>query len=303
MEFKVALAQINSVCGDVDGNLKRMCSLIERAAGLEAEMIVFPEMCLCGYMVMDGKDFETFYRCVQRLDGESIRKLSSLASKTGLHIVFGAPTEPSKQRGVVYNSAILLEPDGKVNVYNKVHLPTGKYGRGVFFEHLYCRPGEEMKVCDTRLGRIGLQVCRDFAFPEASRIYGYCDVDIIINISAAPVTSKRLFDMVLPVRAFENAAYLVYVNVAGEQRGVSFFGHSRVIDPLGRVTVECKVGEEDFKVGIINLEAMRKMRMKVPIKKDILPIETYQHLLDKLRCKLRNEAEGESGKVPARTSS
>lgn len=278
----MALAQINSICGDVEENLERMRHFIERAADSGAEMIVFPEMCLCGYMVMNGRDFETFYKCVQQLDSNPIRELTSLASEKWIHVVFGAPMEDPAKRGVVYNSAVLIEPGGRVNVYNKIHLPTGRYGEGVFFEHMYCKPGSELKMCKTSLGKIGLQVCRDFAFPEASRAYCYAGADMIVNISAAPITSKRFFDIVLPVRAFENSVFYIYVNVAGRQEGVEFFGHSRIIDPLGETVVECKVGEEDFVIGTIDLDFMRNARMRVPVLKDMLPFEVYLELARKL---------------------
>lgn len=283
MEFNVSLAQINSECGNVEKNLEKMCGLIETAASSDAKLVVFPEMSLCGYMVMDGKDFETFYRCVQQPDSYPVRKIASTASELGIHVVFGAPMENPARRGVIHNSAVLVEPSGKIHVYNKLHLPTGRYGEGTFFEHMYCKPGDSLKLCSTSLGKIGLQVCRDFAFPEAARAYCYAGADLIINISAAPHTSKPFFDMVLPVRAFENAAYLVYVNAAGEQRGVNFFGHSRIIDPLGRTLTECKTGEEDFKTGTINLEHERKTRMKNPILKDMLPFKLYTELTEKLK--------------------
>ncbi len=279
MEFKVALAQINSECGNVEKNLKKMCEIVYATANLDAKLVVFPEMSLCGYMVMNGKDFETFYKCVQQLDSHPVKKLASLASELGVHMVFGAPMENPARRGVIHNSAVLVEPSEKIHIYNKVHLPTGKYGKGIFFEHMYCKPGDCLKLCSTSLGKIGLQVCRDFAFPEVAR----AGADIIVNISAAPQTSKPFFDMVLPVRAFENAVYLVYVNAAGEQSGVKFFGHSRIIDPLGRTTTECNTGEEDLKIGTINLEHVRKARMEIPILKDMLSFKTYIELAEKLK--------------------
>ncbi|MEM1659291.1 MAG: carbon-nitrogen hydrolase family protein [Candidatus Jordarchaeales archaeon] len=296
MEFKVALAQMSSARGDVEGNLEKMRRFVEEAAASGAEIVVFPEMCLCGYTVMDGRDFETFHKCVQSLDSPPIRKLSRLSSKSNIHIVFGAPMEDPARKGVVYNSAVLLEPDGGVHVYNKIHLPTGRYGESTFYEHMYCKPGSELKLCETRLGRIGLQVCRDYAFPEVSRAYCYAGVDVIVNISAAPATSKRFFDIILPARALENSSFLVYVNAVGKYGDVEFFGGSRIINPLGETVVECKTGEEELAVGTISLEQLRETRTRLPILKDVQPPEFYNKLTRKILDEDCRQKTGKKGR-------
>ncbi|MHA1595637.1 MAG: carbon-nitrogen hydrolase family protein [Candidatus Baldrarchaeia archaeon] len=268
MRFKVALAQMNSICGDVEKNLAKMEELVVRASKEGAKMVVFPEMCLSGYMVMDGKDFQTIFRCAETVDGPSVKRMKKLSEDHGIYIVFGMPLESNTVRGVIFNSAILVMPSGEVGVYRKTHLPTGNLGGTTYYEGLYCQAGDSFPVFDTELGRIGLEICYDFAFPEVTRILAIKGADIVINISAGPESSKPFFDAILPVRAMENGIFLIYVNVAGEQRGYRFFGHSRIFDPLGRVVLECAVGKEDFKVGTIDLGQIKMMRSLLPAFKD-----------------------------------
>ncbi|MHA1631903.1 MAG: carbon-nitrogen hydrolase family protein, partial [Candidatus Freyarchaeota archaeon] len=107
MEYKVALAQMNSKVGDVEANLEKMANLIGRARDEGAKLTVFPEMCLSGYMVMDGKDFKTFYECAETIDGPSVEAMRSQARENDMYIIFGMPLESSEVKGIFYNSSIL----------------------------------------------------------------------------------------------------------------------------------------------------------------------------------------------------
>ncbi len=280
MEYKVALAQMNSKVGDVEANLEKMANLIGRARDEEAKLTVFPEMSLSGYMVMDGKDFKTFYECAETIDGPSVEAMRNQARENDMYIIFGMPLESSEVKGIFYNSSILVEPSGNVHVYNKVHLPTGNYLNATLFEGLYCQNGSSFPLCETEIGNIGMQICHDFIFPEVSRIYTLKGADILVNISAGPVETKIGFDTILPARAQENAIFFIYVNVPGEQRGARFFGHSRIIHPMGMPIVECEVEKEDFKVASINLDEVRNMRTLSPHLKDRRRSEVYDEILE-----------------------
>lgn len=280
MEYKVALAQTNSIVGDVKANLEEMEGLIKRAKDEGAKLTVFPEMCVSGYMVMDGKDFKTFYQCAEPIDGTSVETVKKQAKENDMHVIFGMPLESSEVKGKFYNSSILVEPDGRVHVYKKIHLPTGKYIIMELFEGLYCQSGSGFPLCETKIGNIGLEVCYDLLFPEVSRIYALKGAEVLVNISAGPVGTESNYDLFLSARAQENAIYIIFVNIAGEQRGMNFFGHSRIIHPSGLPIIECEVEKEDFKVASINLGELRELRSLTPYLRDRRNPEVYKDILE-----------------------
>jgi len=267
-KFKLALAQITSEPGNLEANLKKMLAYIERAGAEGAAMIIFPEMCLPGYMVMDGKDFHNFFALATDFTDPATAELLKAAEKNHLHIIYGASTKSPRVEGIYYNSAVLLTPQGLIEVYHKSHLPTGNHGGCVFYEGLYAKHGNEFPLIELKEVKLGMQVCFDAFFPEVSRILAIKGAELLVNISAAPLTSKPSFDKILPARALENACYFAYVNVAGPQAGITFFGHSRILNPLGMPVLELKPDKEDFGVAELNPELLAGLRRQLDMLRD-----------------------------------
>lgn len=283
MEYRVALAQMDSIVGDVESNLDKMAVFIKRAKDEGAKLTVFPEMCVSGYMVMDGKDFKTFYQCAETINGPSVKAMKEQAKENDMYIIFGMPLESREAKRKFYNSSILVEPNGKVQVYKKVHIPMGKYMIIDLYEGMYCQYGSSFPICETEIGNIGMTVCYDIIFPEVSRILALKGADILINISAGFVGSEVGYDVFLPARAQENIIFLIFVNTAGEQRGTRFFGRSRIIHPTGLPILECEIEKEDFKVAGINLDELRNLRSLTPYMKDRRSPEVYKEILEEFR--------------------
>ena len=114
-------------------------------------------MSLTGYVVKDQ-----IYELAEPIPGPSVQKVEALAKKTGMHIIFGMPEVSEKTKATLYNTAVLVGPDGYIGKYHKMYFPT----HSVFEEKRYFRPGYQPARFDTALGKIGLTICYDVFFPE-----------------------------------------------------------------------------------------------------------------------------------------
>lgn len=218
--MEIAIAELAPVPGDVGPNVARAGELLRASP---AALTILPELFLTGYRVGDR-----FHRLALRPDDPRLGPLRSAARETGRAVVFGAPTVGAR-RGEVANSVVLLRPDGSEFVQTKRYLPTyGPFEEGAIFSATDTSSpaplGEEL---------LGLSICYDAFFPEVFRTLALDGATMFVCVSAAPVTSRRLFEKVLPARAVENAAPLVYVNRVGVEDGIVFGGGSQAYDARG----------------------------------------------------------------------
>jgi predicted amidohydrolase len=267
--FKVALAQISCRRGDKTENIRKIEDNVVRAKKQGAELVIFPELSVTGYVLRDQ-----VYELAETIPGRSTEILEKLARKTGTYIVFGVPELSDKTQATIYNAAVLVGPDGLIGKYRKMYLPT----HSVFEEKRYFRPGYQSAVFETELGKIGLIICYDVFFPEVSRLTRLKGAQLIVCISASPATRRAFFEILTTARAIENTAFLAYVNLVGIEDGLQFWGGSRLIGPNGRVLAETKYDKEDLVIGDVNYTDIRPIETFVPILKDLRP-----ELFDKLK--------------------
>jgi len=268
-KFKVALAQITCKRGDKKGNIRKIEDNVVRARKQGAELVIFPELSVTGYVLRDQ-----IYELAETIPGQSTNILEKLAGKTGTHIVFGLPELSDKTQATIYNAAVLVGPDGFIGKYRKMYLPT----HSVFEEKRYFRPGYQTAVFETELGKIGLIICYDIFFPEVSRLTRLKGARLIICISASPVTRRTFFETLTTARAIENTAFLAYVNLVGIENGLQFWGGSRLIGPNGKVVAKTKYDKEDLMIGEVDYSDIKPIETFVPILKDLRP-----ELFDKLK--------------------
>jgi len=218
--MEIALAELAPVPGDVERNVARAAEVVRAAP---AALVVFPELYLTGYRVGDR-----FHRLAIRETEPRLTPLMEVVEGTGRSVVVGAPTV-GRRRGEVENSVLLLRPDGTRFTQGKRYLPTyGPFEEGGIFS-----PTETSQAAPLGPERVGLAICYDAFFPEVFRALALDGANLFVCVSAAPVTSRRLFEKVLPSRAVENAAPLVYVNRVGVEDGIVFGGGSRGYDARG----------------------------------------------------------------------
>ncbi len=255
---------------DRETNLERIEAAVVQASGQGASLVVFPELSLTGYVLRDQ-----IYELAEHIPGPSIRTLESVAKEANIHIVFGMPELSRKTKATVYNTSVLIGPQGYIGKYRKMYLPT----HSVFEEKRYFRPGYQPAALDTNLGRIGLVICYDIFFPEVSRLTRLAGAKLIVCISASPAIRKAFFETLTVARAIENTAFLAYVNLVGVEDGLQFWGGSRLIGPQGKILAQAKYDEPDMVFGEVDYADMRTVETFVPTLRDLRP-ELFEKLRD-----------------------
>lgn len=254
MPFEVALVQARPVLGDVKANAARVIESLRRE---HAELVVFPELFLSGYAVRDG-----FSTLALDLDAPVVRELAEACRATGKALVVGAPTR-APQRGVIHNSLLLVTPDGRVQTYDKVYLPTFS----LFEEDQFFREGTRLPVFELTLGgekvRLGLCICYDLFFPEVTKALALRGADVIVCASASPTPSRASFEAVFPARAVETTCHVLFTNLAGPQDAAIFWGGAQAWSPRGTLLAKAPYDEEhtlSVRVDLADVEEARRRR-------------------------------------------
>jgi predicted amidohydrolase len=267
--IKLALAQISSKRENKEENIRKIEKLTLKAKEQGADLVIFPELSLTGYVVRDQ-----IYELAETVPGPSVERIEALAKKTGMHIIFGMPELSEKTKATIFNTAVLISPEGFVGKYRKMYLPT----HSVFEEKRYFRPGYQTASFKTDLGNIGLCICYDIFFPEVLRLTRLQGAQLIVCISASPAVRRGYFEVLTVARALENTAYLAYVNLAGVEDGLQFWGGSRLVSPTGDVVAKAKYDEEDLIMCEVDYNDLRTAETFIPTLRDLRP-----ELFDKLK--------------------
>jgi predicted amidohydrolase len=273
-KIKIALAQISCRREDKAENLKKIEKTMIRAKKQATDLVIFPELSLTGYIVRDQ-----IYELAETIPGPSTKIIENITKKTKTHIVFGMPELSPKTQATIYNTAVLVGPEGFIGKYRKMYLPT----HSVFEEKRYFRPGHQTAVFDTKLGKIGLIICYDIFFPEVSRLTRLNGAQLIVCISASPATRRAFFETLTVARAMENTAFLAYVNLAGIEDGLQFWGGSRLVGPNGKILVQAKYDDDDFVMCDVDYADIRSVETFVPTLRDLRP-----ELFDELKSQAKN---------------
>lgn len=268
-KIKIALCQISCKREDKEANLQKMENLTLKAKQRGADLAIFPEMSLTGYVVLDQ-----VYELAEPVPGPSVARVEELAEKAGMHVIFGMPELSEKTKGTIYNTAVLVGPKGFIGKYRKMYLPN----HSVFEEKRYFRPGYEPAAFQTEIGNIGLTICYDVFFPEVFRLARLKGAQLIVCISASPAVRRGYFEILTAARALENTAFLAYVNLSGVEDGLQFWGGSRLVCPTGDVAAEAKYDLEDFVVCDVDFDDLKTAETFIPTLRDL-----RSELFDKLK--------------------
>lgn len=261
-KVRLALAQMSSKRGDKQENLQRMERIISEAKDQSAELVIFPELCVTGYINRDR-----FYELAETVPGSTTEKIEGITRQKDLHVIFGIPEMSEKTKGTLYNTAVFIGPDGLIGKYRKMALPT----HSVFEEKRYFRAGHQPAAFSTNLGNVGLCICYDLFFPEVIRLTRLKGAKLIVCISASPAVRKEYFEILTAARAIENTAYLAYVNLTGVEEGLQFWGGSRLVSPTGRVLAKAKYDEPDMVLCDVDFEDLQPAEAFIPTLRDLRP--------------------------------
>lgn len=219
--FTATAVQFDPTVGPAtDGTLERM---VEHIRSVDTDLVVFPELATTGYAI-----FDRLPDIAEPIPGPTTDTLGAAAAQSDTHVLFGMPA--TTDSGVT-NSAVWLDRDGDVLArYDKIH----RWGR----ERDPYEQGDSYCIVDADIGRIGVQICYDLNFPEASLAMAREEVDLVVNLSAWSVPLASDWHRLLPARAVENGAYLLGCNRAGHEGETVFCGASKSIAPDGTVLSE-----------------------------------------------------------------
>lgn len=283
---KVSLAQVNAIPGDKRANLKKAKQLILQARKKGADLIVFPELYLTGYAL---ENMEGLFDLAETIPGRSTEELLRYSKKYNIYIICGMPAQDPNNPYFFYNASVLLGPEGVCGTYYKTHLATFPYVNGpgrVCAEGAYFKPGNEISVFPTRIGRIGICICYDLKFPEVSRILSLKGAEIIVCIAAADLLFEEGIRITAQTRARENFVYYIYVNYTGRQAWpkAKFFGEAMIFDPYGVEVIKGTLnksnqGKEELIVEDLDLKKVYQARKSAYSLRDRRP-EIYKYLCE-----------------------
>jgi len=262
-EVNVVIAQISCRVGDKEGNIKAIEKNITKAKRKGANLVIFPELALTGYVCRD-----LVYELAEPVPtGPSIHQISKVAKRQNVHVIFGMIERSARAAAILHNTAVLIGPRGFIGKYQKMHLPT----HSVFEEKRYFRPGYQAQVFETGIGRLGLIICYDIYFPEITRLMRLKGSQLIACISASPSVRREFFEVLTAARAIENTAFVAFANLVGIEDGLQFWGGSRLIAPSGSVITQAKYDEEDLIMAKISYSDMKRVEAFVPTLRDLRP--------------------------------
>jgi predicted amidohydrolase len=266
MKYTVALGQISPKLGNLCDNLDLHLRFISRARAARANLIVFPELSLTGYILQDlvsdiGLDLLRAPSAIQPL----------LKECRDIDCVFGF-VEVS-DRFNYYNSAAYVEQGQIKHVHRKLYLPT----YGMFDEMRFFAPGENLRTFRTSFAELGLLICEDLWHPSTIYLHAQEGAHAVITISSSPGRGVRegpLFQSsegwtnLLKTTAQFYTLYNIYVNRVGFEDGAHFPGGSMVVSPQGEIVSQGKYFDEDFVLAEIDLEEVRRARLFAPVLRD-----------------------------------
>jgi len=236
MGTRIAVAQIDSVLGDVEANLERIGSFVSVAKEQGAQAVLFPELFTTGYSL--GADL---CKLGEPIPGHTTDYLAHLAAENGIYI-YGSIVERRGDKH--HNAGVFLSPsEGLIAVYRKVHL---------FAEEKdLLNPGTDPVVVETDMGPIGLTICYDLVFPEYIRGLVLMGAQIIFNstfwLRVGPPDewdwSHRQPTALAVARALENTVGLAMSCRFGWEGDLLGFGHSCIVSPSGRILASLGEGE------------------------------------------------------------
>lgn len=257
----VAAMQMTPTTADVSANLDRIGAGARAAAALGATLLVTPELSATGYAI--GVDPAEAARFAEDADGTIATTLSAIAADTGVAVVAGFPERAGDR---VFNSAVLARPDGTREVYRKCHL-FGPEERAA-----YVPSSSAPAVFDLDGIRAGMVICYDVEFPEMVQGLAAAGADLVIVPTALPRSeaSARIADMVVPTRALENHVFVMYADLCGTERDLSYAGRSVIAAPDGEIVAQAGSGETIL-VAELNIDGYSAIRAETPYAEDRRP--------------------------------
>jgi predicted amidohydrolase len=261
--MRVLLGELAPRVGAPEENLAKIRTALEHR---RVDLAVFPELFLSGYRPGD-RLWALGLAPADPIAG----KLQALAEEVHTHIAVGAPLRSVVRPGELHNAVLLVPPEGPLAWQVKRYLPSyGPFEEGHFFS-----PTDHSRPIPVAGHPVGFAICYDTFFPEVFRELSLKGAKLLVIVSASPVTSRKLFEKLLPARAVENACPVLYANRVGVEDGIVFGGGSGGWDvrgePLSLSRTEFPGGtpEELLLEGEVDLDQSERWRPFRPVLRDL----------------------------------
>lgn len=266
MKLNLGLAQISTKLGDVDANLEKHLEYIRQAKSEKADLLIFPELSLTGYVLQDLVA-SVAHKATE--DDPIFKHL--LKASDDLDLVVGFVDEDSRHR--FYIASAYLSAGRVLHVHHKVYLPTyGLFDEGRFFAW-----GDSVRAFDTRFGRAGLLICEDFWHASPPYLLWLDGADLMLFSSASPgrglndkekLESARWVESVIKAYASMFTAFVAHANRVGYEDGLHFWGGATLIDPNGEELARGPYNEEAMIFTQMDLNQLRRTRSRLPLLRD-----------------------------------
>jgi NAD+ synthase (glutamine-hydrolysing) len=266
--IRLALAQINTTVGDLQGNKEKMLQAMSRARELGVDLLAFPEMAVPGYPPEDLLLKPSFVEANQATLQEiaqatranpSIRARDDRPAITA--IVGFVHHEP--EGGDIHNAAAVLSEGRIAAVYHKTYLPN----YSVFDEDRYFRAGQRPLVVDLGDARVGINICEDIWYPAGpTKAQALAGAQLVVNISASPYHAGKgaARERMIATRAADNVIYVAFCNLVGGQDELVFDGGSLIVDERGELVARARQFDEDLLVADLDLASVFRQRLHDP---------------------------------------
>ncbi len=266
MKINIALAQFNTKLGEVKANLDTHLQLIDDAKAKGADLLVFPELSLTGYVLQD-----LAINTAIRPDHNDPVFNELLDASRGIDLMVGFVHEDRRHR--FYIAAAYLAEGKIVHIHNKVYLPTyGMFDEGRFFAW-----GDSVQAFDTRFGRMGMLICEDFWHASMPYLLWQDGADILLFHSASPgrgltqdprLSSSTWVEHTNRAYAGLFTNFVAHANRVGYEDGLNFWGGSTIFDPNGDLVVRAPDFTESLTVAEIDLNELHRTRARLPLLRD-----------------------------------
>jgi len=266
MQLNLALAQINTTLGDVQANLDKHLSLIAEAQKGDADLVIFPELSLTGYVLQDLVPTVS-----HRSTNDDLVFKQLLKASQDVDLVVGFVDEDSRHR--FYIASAYLSGGEVLHVHHKVYLPTyGLFDEGRFFAW-----GDSVRAFDTRFGRMGILICEDFWHASPPYLLWLDGADVLLFASASPGRGLNDSEKLESARWVENVnrsyanlftCFVAHSNRVGYEDGLNFWGGATVFDPNGERVAQGPYFEEALTIATLDLNQLHRTRARLPLLRD-----------------------------------
>ncbi len=266
MKIQISLAQINTHLGNVSANLDKHLQLAQEAHASGADLLIFPELSLTGYVL---QDLASTVAHSARPDDPVFKPLLDASRK--LDLVVGFVDEDHRHR--FYIAAAYLSQGQVVHIHHKVYLPTyGLFDEGRFFAW-----GDEVRAFDTRFGRAGMLICEDFWHASPPYLLWLDGAELMLFASASPgrglgseaqLESARWVEHINRAYASLFTTFVLHANRVGYEDGLNFWGGCTVFDPNGELLVKGPYHQEGLVSTVIDLNQLHRTRARLPLLRD-----------------------------------